>query len=307
MKNITQLTFLPLLFLFFFVSPLSAKEETISLPPSSQWNIDYADDSCTLGRKFSSGDKHIAMYITRFEPEDKFELVFIGNLIKKPKSLALLTVQFGEFEDEQVHNYYVSKTKDGSSAIIVTSSLTISAETNVFNQIFAKKKKKNKEEEAVAIKPITAEREKAIKFISFYENKDEIIKLQTGEMKQAFKALRTCTTELVSHWGIDIDRHETKLQSVKPKNDPSKWVTPDDYPRNALLNSEDAIIKFRLKVNDSGKAEECHIQLSIGNESFDQVVCQKVMARARFDPALDKDGNPMTSYYINKVRFHIPN
>jgi hypothetical protein len=27
------------------------------------------------------------------------------------------------------------------------------------------------------------------------------------------------------------------------------------------------------------------------------------MRRARFDPALDKDGKPLASYYVNSVRF----
>lgn len=307
MNNISKLITLSLSSYICFANPALAEVGQVVLAPASKWNIDYARDSCTLGRKFSYDDKHITLYVTRFEPEDKFELVLVGNIIKKPKSIALLTVQFGEHEGKQVHSYYVSKTKDGTNALIMASSLTISAETNLWNQIFNQKKKKVKDEQPIEIKPITAEREKDVEYISFYENKDDIIKLQTGEMSEPFKALRACTDELISHWGINAELHKTKLQAVTPKNDPAKWVTPNDYPIHALLDGENAIIKFRLKINETGKAEECHIQQSIGDESFDKVVCDKVMSRAKFNPALDKDGNPMTSYYINKVRFQIPN
>jgi TonB family protein len=65
-------------------------------------------------------------------------------------------------------------------------------------------------------------------------------------------------------------------------------------------------VHFRLSVDARGKVSDCHIQRSTRPEGFDEAVCEVLMHRARFKPALDAEGKPMASYYINTVRFIIP-
>ena len=52
-----------------------------------------------------------------------------------------------------------------------------------------------------------------------------------------------------------------------------------------------------------GKPSACHIQQSASPPEFSKAVCDAMMRRAHFEPALDKDGKPVASYYRSSVIF----
>lgn len=134
----------------------------------------------------------------------------------------------------------------------------------------------------------------------------ERFRLATGNMAAPLKALRTCTDELVTHWGIDVERHRQLSRRPMPRSNPGRWLTSSDYPLGALSSGKQALVRFRLMVDEEGKPTACRIQHSIGDEAFDRVSCERLMARASFQPGLDGEGRPLASYYVNAVRFMIP-
>jgi len=44
------------------------------LAPSSPWVVNYADDSCSLGRAFGEGDQKVTVFFDQYEPGDTFTL-----------------------------------------------------------------------------------------------------------------------------------------------------------------------------------------------------------------------------------------
>lgn len=178
--------------------------------------------------------------------------------------------------------------------------------------------------DAVRIKPKTAEELAAIEAVGYSDRPgnditaaDEAavtsllvgrplrtpIRLMTGPMNAAFTAMRKCTDELLGHWGIDVARHRELSRWALPADNPGKWLRSSDYPADMLAKSQPGIVRFRLSVGADGVPTACHIQRSTNSEGFDDAVCKGVMRRARFTPALDKDGQPMASYYVNSARF----
>ncbi|MBA4748473.1 MAG: energy transducer TonB, partial [Sphingopyxis sp.] len=63
---------------------------------------------------------------------------------------------------------------------------------------------------------------------------------------------------------------------------------------------------FRVAIGPDGRVTGCDITSSSGHADLDQETCKLVTRRARFDPALDRDGNPTTGSYSNRVRWQIP-
>ncbi len=90
-----------------------------------------------------------------------------------------------------------------------------------------------------------------------------------------------------------------------PKNNRASWVTTADYPTRALQREEQGVTSLTLTVGPAGKVTGCSGSGS-GSAELDAAACKKASARAKFDPALDSNGNPTTGTYSTSVRWQIP-
>lgn len=75
----------------------------------------------------------------------------------------------------------------------------------------------------------------------------------------------------------------------------------DDYPSSALRNEEQGVVVAQWTIGADGIVRDCRITLSSGYSSLDHATCQSILKRARYTPAIDKDGKPIAS--INAARF----
>lgn len=91
-----------------------------------------------------------------------------------------------------------------------------------------------------------------------------------------------------------------------PVNNPATWVTPADYPAEALRAEAEGNVTFMLKIGPDGRPTGCLIKASSGNSALDAATCAVVVRQARFSPALDKQGRPTEGLYTNRVRWTIP-
>lgn len=125
-------------------------------------------------------------------------------------------------------------------------------------------------------------------------------------MRGPFSALDTCIDNLLTSWGVDIEKHKTLGRAVTPLDSPEKWIVSSDYPSNMLSAGQPALVNFRLSIGPDGVPTACHIQATTRPKEFDNADCKSVMRRARFSPALDATGQPLVSYYQNDVYFRLP-
>jgi periplasmic protein TonB len=91
-----------------------------------------------------------------------------------------------------------------------------------------------------------------------------------------------------------------------PKGNPSNWASTNDYPSRALQQEREGVTGFSVTVGPNGRVTNCTISSSSGHPDLDQATCTNVTRRARFDPALDSNGNPTTGTYSNRIRWQIP-
>lgn len=131
----------------------------------------------------------------------------------------------------------------------------------------------------------------------------QFLKIATGSLGKPFVALRQCTDDLVKQWGFDPEVQSALKSRPFPLGNPATWIRPADYPRKALANGKSALVTFRLSLDASGTPVGCDIQRAYADDSFKAITCERLMARARFSPALDASGKPTPSYYVNAVRW----
>jgi TonB family protein len=92
----------------------------------------------------------------------------------------------------------------------------------------------------------------------------------------------------------------------KPRNNPGLWVNTIDYPTRSLRDEEEGTSSFRLSVGPDGLVKACAITASSGSALLDAATCSNITRRARFEPALDIEGNPTVGSYSNRVAWRIP-
>jgi len=86
--------------------------------------------------------------------------------------------------------------------------------------------------------------------------------------------------------------------------DPQLWFYKAIvYPAVQNLNRVSSILQLRLKVDAGGRVAECVVQSSPGSSLFGSKNCTGIRRFARFDPALDSQGQPVESYLQMSITF----
>jgi protein TonB len=91
-----------------------------------------------------------------------------------------------------------------------------------------------------------------------------------------------------------------------PLGDPASWVTPEDYPSEALHLGQQGIVSFRAEVDAQGNVTGCTVTRSSGTPSLDEETCHLIQMRAHFAPARNAKNRPVSDSYANRVRWAIP-
>lgn len=264
-----------------------------TLEPSSKWNVHYADDYCRLARSFGTGDQSITLLIDRFAPSSVFRLNLVGPPMKRNAPDGTATIRFGPDLPEQKLDFYMGDFGERQPAWIFRSGVYLRPAPVT----------------AAGTDPapvvVVDNDEALVTEITIGRPLRKPARLRTGSMKGAFVALRTCTDQLLASWGVDAEKNRKLSRPAKPISSPATWLKPSDYPPDMIRNYQPGLVQFRLVIGEDGRARSCHIQQSTNLEGFDAAVCKGLMRRAEFEPALDEDGRPVVTYYLNLVRFMI--
>ena len=278
-------------------------KEPLRLKPSSPWNIHYAEDSCRMGRSFGEGDQKVVMLADRYQPGDMLRMSFVGKPAYSRVDQGEVDIRFGPDESVQKIAFFPASTSDNTPSVLTRGSLRIAAWSDA--EIAAQAAAVESGKYDLRLSDITPEREAAVTFVEVGRPVRYPFILETGSLGPPLAALRKCTDELLDHWGIDVAKHASLSRRVTPKGNPGKWMTSSDYPIEMALHGKRAIVQFRLVIDDAGVPTSCHIQQSTRPKAFDDAVCAAIMRNARFEPALDAEGKPLASYWLNTVIFSL--
>ena len=268
--------------------------------PTSAWAIDYAEDSCALRRAFASGEKKLELELRQFEPEGALAILVSGpemNLLTQQASIRLGP----DVDYIPKPNAFRVKLSNDWVGITFRDELVPYADVPMV------------EERRNDYSPYDywdehdfQARFRKINNLSIKGALETPISLELGSMLAPKVALDACLSELITRWGIDAEAHQTLSREVKILNlKKLTYAFSRNYPREMIIAEQSGIVQYRLMVDERGKPSACHLQLASNHREFEKVSCKLLMNVARFDPALDKDGKPIASYWINAIIFRI--
>lgn len=281
-------------------SPAFAKSEPRILPSSSAWVVDYQDDACRLMRQFGSGDDIIVISFNRYAPGQTFQLTLSGKLVERDNGgqPGEVRLQFGPNEEEQ-KVAFVPGTTGKLPALIMPAHMSIAADDDDKKEAYSNEQSDDDSME----ESLSPERIAAVRTLTIGRPFPRPIILQLGNLGKAFSAQDTCLDNLLTTWAIDPVKHKTMTRRVRPAASPANWLRSSDYPVDMLSQNQPALVQVRLIVDTNGAPKTCYIQATTRPKAFDEAVCNGLMRRARFTPALDAEGKPMESYWRKSVRF----
>ncbi len=97
-----------------------------------------------------------------------------------------------------------------------------------------------------------------------------------------------------------------KSKKASPQGNPGRWASSDDYPSRSLREENEGVTRFSVQIGTNGRVTSCSVTGSSGHADLDSATCKLVTSRAKFTPALGKDGSPTTGSYSSSVRWQIP-
>ena len=95
-------------------------------------------------------------------------------------------------------------------------------------------------------------------------------------------------------------------QAAKARGNLLSLISDDDYPQSAIRNEEQGTTAVRLTIGTDGRVAGCDVTQSSGSSALDSTTCNIFRRRARFTPAKDQAGNPISDTYVQRVRWVLP-
>lgn len=94
--------------------------------------------------------------------------------------------------------------------------------------------------------------------------------------------------------------------AARPRNDPARWITTNDYRSNWIARELTGTARFRLEIAADGSVTDCAITGSTGHAALDTATCRLLEQRARFEPARNAKGDAVAGSFANAVRWELP-
>lgn len=273
-------------------------EEPPGLAPSSAWNLHYDTDSCALRRVFGEGENRIYLELRRFEPGVSLQVVVASSRMK-PENPADFKFRFDGAADWSDVSFAPTMTLGGGFRGVLFSSALI--DLPEYDQLedgldaYLRTIDYRAAEQAFAAKTRNLTLRGAF---------SKTVALQLGSMTRPVEALNQCVDELLYHWGIDVEAHKSLTRPALPINLP-EIPRMIDYPPKMVQRSMPGVVNIRLGIDETGRITGCHIQMPLSDPAFEESSCANIQHALEFEPALDKDGKPIPSYWVTKVIFQI--
>jgi len=271
------------------------------LAPSSSWNLVYDTDSCALRRMFGEGDNRAYLELRQFGPRTGLQIT-VASARMRPENPASFRFRFNDADDEwnDVPSAPTLSMSDGFRGVIFSA---------YFANLAEYEKLTNPEEREAYLRTIdfpAAERDFAAKANTLIVRGAfrRELQLRLGPMTQPYQALSQCIDELMTHWDIDVEAHKTLTRPARPI-DMAAAASMVSYPPKMVRQSMPGIVNVRLAIDETGKVTGCRIQMPLSDPEFEGSSCADIEHAFEFEPALDKDGKPIASYWITKVIFQI--
>jgi hypothetical protein len=260
------------------VSPALAAEmvEVAPLRTTAPWIIELDESECRMSRRFGSDNATTWVQINRDGPLSSYTLAISSSDLPKRSSFDA-QIRFDGDEDWTPSKVARSKTAGGADFFVFPEI------PDTFWQGLAQR---------------------------FTDNVPIVLRIRAGRNEVAFnlqkmKAVKVeldkCEDALMSKAGLDGPSLRALQQPATPIGSPLDWIKSEDYPFTMLSMGKSAALLVWLDIDETGKVTDCRVINAIGDGPFRKRGCEKLIERAKFQPAISASGSPIRSYMERKI------
>ena len=293
MKVIAQLSALAFALVSASPSLAADSDQPLVLEPSSNWNLDYGEEDCRLGRSFGEGEDKVILIFAKYAPGTDMEIMLTGRGLSADRARDF-SYRFDPQQEVEVDRPLFGDTPDDGTIWQFSGGLLAAEDFDADDGLETEKQKTKSLEEDIA---------KKVESFTVQIGRKTPITLRTGKLSGAIAAMDVCLDNLVTSWGYDTADLATIATWPKPKGSITSWFNYRDYPGEALRKDLSGAVRFRLAIDATGSLTDCVIQSSYSDPSFPEKVCSEFLRKAKFEPARNAAGEGVASYWNNTVVF----
>jgi protein TonB len=99
----------------------------------------------------------------------------------------------------------------------------------------------------------------------------------------------------------------SQARGASPR-DLNSWAgrIQSDYPSRALRQEEEGTVTMRITIGSNGRVEACSVSGSSGSSALDDAACRGMQRYARYNPALNAAGDPISATTTQSIRYVLP-
>lgn len=269
------------------------------LEPTSDWTIDYGEEKCSLLRDFGPLDEGLGLRIDSYGSLSTFQLSAVGDLVPRPQlKLPVTQIRFGLPTDPEPREVRALAGTIDRHRYVQFAVAFLPPASHSPEPVPARELDEETIAEAAVVHAPDPQFEATVDSLVLELRRGQELRLNTGPMAPALRALRTCVDDLRKSWGLDPAEQRTLARFPFPDPDAVKDVM-GDFPRDLAARGANGFVPLRVMVDASGAATECVVQLTAAPEPFRQAACANL--GTEFEPALDQSGQPVGSFYQTSV------
>lgn len=291
---------------------LVAASEPVRLQPSSQWVVDYAEDSCRLGRLFGTGGDETKLVLESVGP-GAMTMAATGRFVAAPPDELNVGARFLPL---QAKPFFGVPGKIGKIHAVIWTFVPFAAKfehdqhripsallmvTGGASRAYPQRPDLAHAQIAQEASNGTAEFFSKITEIEVKVPHETAAVLETGSLAEPMKAFSACEHDLVKSLGLDP---EVQDRVVRPPWPLSPWLTSTAFPESMVMTGQDGSVQVRAVIDADGRVKACTAQTEWAPE-FKERICDGLRKNGRFAPAELADGTKVAAVYTTRVEFRI--
>jgi hypothetical protein len=265
---------------------------------SSAWALDYGEDYCRLMRDFSNGQETVGLFVERTQPGPVMRLVVLGDGVRLYRGSQEIGYRMSPSGAPRTVQRLRYQTADGQQYLNLGPTILADVPAPVPGAPPAMPSPYTREGETALAATITG--------IALDRGLVDPVVLETGALGEAAGALQACADDLVASWGLDPVAHKSLTRPAMPAGPTAGWIASDAVPFADFAKLAGGNNELRMMIDASGKPTSCHVQWPTLDVAVNSGICTSVMGKAKFLPALDREGQAIDSFWTTSLFFLMP-
>lgn len=252
----------------------AAPPSTPALAPTGKWVVDFDTAQCVASRNYGSPDKPLFLALKQPALGDVVQLLFLRPSSSSARFAEQVEATLATDGGAPAAKTMLSYSSTDRKMRIVQFNMPL----NEFARVRA----------AQALTVRTA-------------GLDETFALK--DLERLMQVMDQCVADLRMVWNVGQPLAPNLAQG--PVGSVQGLLRWEDYPAVALDKDAGGSVGLALLIDEQGKVADCTVTQTSGVAALDAQSCATVKQRARFKPAIGRDGKPAKSSWQQKVSWRI--